>query len=289
MYGLGMNSFSITAKMSMIRKLLGNPSSATGLVIVVAYLAMALLAPVIVPGDPLKMHPADSLKPPHSQFWAGTDQFGRDVLSRIIFGARISLYVSCMSVGLATLIGGIIGSVVGYVGGRMDDLAMRIVDIMLSFPPLILALSIVAFLGSNMNNIIIALATTYTPIFIRMARGPAIALRETEFVQASIALGSRLPWITRKHIWPNIAPLIIIQASLALSWAILTEATLSFLGLGVQPPTPSWGTMLGEGRRFMTAAPWLAIFPGIAIALVVIGFNLLGDGLRDILDPRLRR
>ncbi len=284
-----MNSSSIAAKLSLIKRLLENPSSAVGLLIVLLYLIIAFFAPLIIPNDPLEMHPAASLKPPHSHFWAGTDQFGRDALSRIIFGARISLYVSFMSVGLATLIGGVIGSIVGYVGGRSDDLAMRIVDIMLSFPPLILALSIVAFLGPNMNNIIIALATTYTPIFIRMARGPAIALREMEFVQASIALGSGLPRIIRYHIWPNIIPLIIIQASLALSWAILTEAALSFLGLGVQPPTPSWGTMVGEGRRFMTGAPWLAIFPGIAITLIVTGFNLLGDGLRDILDPRLRK
>jgi peptide/nickel transport system permease protein len=284
-----MNNSSIIAKMEMVGKLLKNPSSAVGLVIVIIYLTMALLAPVIVPADPLKMNPADSLKPPNARFLAGTDQFGRDMLSRIIFGVRVSLYISLISVGLATLIGGIIGSVVGYIGGRMDDLIMRIVDIMISFPPLILALSIVAFLGSNINNIIIAIATTYTPIFIRMARGSAIALREVEFVQATIALGSSLPRIIRHHIWPNITPLIIIQASLALSWAILTEAALSFLGLGVQPPTPSWGAMLGEGRQFMVNAPWLAIFPGIAITLAVIGFNLLGDGLRDILDPRLRK
>lgn len=284
-----MNSLSVAIKVAMVRKLLGNPSSAVGLIIILLYLAMALLAPLIAPHDPLTMHPADSLKPPNSHFWAGTDQFGRDALSRIIFGARISLYVSFMSVGIATLIGGIIGSTVGYVGGGIDNLAMRIVDIMLSFPPLILALCIVAFLGPNSNNIIIALATTYTPIFIRMARGPAIALREMEFVQASIALGAGLPRIIWNHILPNIIPLIIIQTSLALSWAILTEAALSFLGLGVQPPTPSWGTMLGEGRRFMTAAPWLAIFPGITITLIVIGLNLLGDGIRDILDPRLRK
>ena len=273
---------------TIFKRILKSPSGISGVVIVLTYIIIASLAPLVAPYDPLAMHPADRLTSPNSRFLAGTDQFGRDMLSRILFGARTSLYFAFASVGIATLIGGLLGTAMGYIGGILDSLVMRVVDIMLSFPPLILALSLVAFLGSGPSNIIIALAVTYTPIFTRMARGPAIPLKEREFVQASIAAGAGLLRIIFKHILPNVIPLIIIQSSLALSWAILTEAALSFLGLGVQPPTPSWGAMLGEGRRFMIAAPWLAVFPGIAITIIVIGFNLLGDGLRDILDPRLR-
>jgi len=218
----------------------------------------------------------------------GTDEFGRDVFSRILRGATNSLKVSISAVFLASLAGIAIGALAGYIGGEFDNITMRIMDIFFAFPAILLALAIVAALGPGIRNTILAIAIVYTPIFARVARGPTLTVKSTEFVTAARSIGSRPTYILRKHILPNITAPLIVQVSLALSWAILTEAGLSYLGLGAQPPEPSWGSMLSDSRMMLELAPWLAIFPGIAIMLAVLGFNLFGDGLRDVFDPRLR-
>lgn len=259
-----------------------------GGVLVISYALMAITAPFIAPYDPLAMHPENRFHPPNIRHPGGTDQFGRDILSRLIYGARASLYVAVVSVGLAAVSGGFLGVILGYLGGKLDILLMRLMDILISFPPLILALSIVAFLGASAHNIIIALAVTYFPVFARMTRGETLSLKQREFVQAARAIGAGYSRIVLRHIMPNVLPVLLAQATLAFSWAILTEASLSFLGLGIQPPTPAWGAMLGEGKQFMLIAPWVAVFPGLAITTIVIGINLLGDRMRDVLDPRLR-
>jgi len=274
--------------MYLFKTILSSPDGFIGSALVFSYVLMAIAAPLIAPYDPLIMHPQDRFYPPSGRYLGGTDQFGRDILSRLIYGARASLCVAVVSVGLAAISGGFLGAVFGYLGGKLDILLMRLIDILISFPPLILALSIVAFLGASIHNVIVALAVTYFPVFVRMARGTAISLKQKEFVQAAQAIGAGHSWIVLHHIMPNVLPTLLAQATLAFSWAILTEAALSFLGLGVQPPTPSWGAMLGEGGQFMLIAPWIAIFPGLAIATIVIGINLLGDRIRDVLDPRLR-
>jgi len=272
----------------LFKTILKSPDGFIGSALVFSYMLIAIAAPLIAPYDPLAMHPQDRFYPPSVRYLGGTDQFGRDILSRLIYGARASLYVAFVSVGLAAVSGGFLGVIVGYLGGKVDILFMRLVDILISFPPLILALSIVAFLGASIHNVIAALAVTYLPIFVRMTRGMAISLKQKEFVQAAQAIGAGHSRVVLYHIMPNVLPILLTQATLAFSWAILTEASLSFLGLGVQPPTPSWGAMLGEGRQFMLIAPWIAIFPGLAIVTIVIGINLLGDRMQDVLDPRLR-
>ncbi|NOZ71790.1 MAG: ABC transporter permease, partial [Chloroflexi bacterium] len=226
---------------------------------------------------------------PSRQYLMGTDIFGRDAFSRVVRGATNSLKVGIISVSLASLVGIALGTLAGYIGGNFDNILMRIMDIFFAFPAILLALAIVAALGPGMRNTIIAISIVYMPIFARVARGPTLTVKSMEFITAAHSLGARGPYILRKHILPNITAPLIVQVSLALSWAILTEAGLSFLGLGSQPPEPSWGNMLSESRTMIELAPWLAIFPGLAIMLCVLGFNLLGDGLRDVLDPRLRR
>jgi len=218
----------------------------------------------------------------------GTDVQGRDVASRIIKGGTNSLYVVALSVSLATLFGTAIGVVSAYAGGFVDNVAMRVMDIFFAFPAILLALLVVTILGAGMNNTIVAIALVYTPIFARVARGPVLSLKETEFVVAANCMGMRHWRILLRHILPNTVAPIIVQVSLALSWALLTEAGLSFLGLGATPPEPSWGTMLSESTGIAEIAPWLLLFPGLAIMLSVLGFNLLGDSLRDALDPRMR-
>ena len=276
-------------KNTLLLRLLANPSGAIGTLLITIYLIAAVIGSFsCCPYPPDEQHVRDMLQPPNHQYIMGTDEFGRDVFSRILRGATNSLKVGISAVFLASLVGVTIGTLAAYIGGEFDNVIMRIMDIFFAFPAILLALAIVAALGPGIRNTILAIAIVYTPIFARVARGPTLSLKATEFVIAARSIGSRPTYILRKHILPNITAPLIVQISLALSWAILTEAGLSYLGLGAQPPEPSWGSMLSDSRMMMELAPWLAIFPGVAIMLAVLGFNLFGDGLRDVFDPRLR-
>ena len=228
------------------------------------------------------------MRQPERQQTLGQRALGRNLLARLVHGARLSLEVAFASVAAALTLGVILGLLAGYAGSRVDQILMRTMDVFFSFPAVLLALGIVAALGPHPANVVLAIAVVYTPIFARVVRGPVLALKEREFVEASRALGAPATRIVGRHILPNLASVLVVQTSIALSWAILTEASLSFLGLSAQPPTPSWGAMLNEGRLNLELAPHLAVFPGLAIMLAVLGFNLLGDGLRDALDPRQR-
>jgi peptide/nickel transport system permease protein len=264
------------------------PVAMAGAAIVAAYAVAALMAPVISPHDPSAMTPRSLLAPPGGAYPLGTDQFGRDLLSRLLYGTRVSLTVSVASVAFALAGGGGIGLASGHYGGRVDALLMRAMDVIFAFPAVLLAIAIMAAAGTALWTIIAAIAIVYTPQFARVSRASVLATRGLEYVEAAAALGAGTRRILARHILPNISAPVVVQTSLSLSLAILTESALSFLGLGTQPPTPSWGNMLAEARRLMMVAPWTAVFPGAAIALIVLGFNLLGDGLRDLLDPRLR-
>lgn len=259
-----------------------------GLALVALYLIVALFAGVLAPYSPIEQRAPERLQEPSANHIFGTDEFGRDILSRLMHGATSSLRIALLAVSLATLLGTTIGMLSGYAGGIADNAIMRVMDLFFAFPAILLALSIVAALGPGANNTILAIAVVYTPIFARVARAPVLATKEMEFVSAARCVGASHFRILMRHILPNIVAPIIVQVSLALSWAMLTEAALSFLGLGTQPPQPSWGSMLSESRRMMEIAPWMAVSPGMAIMLGVLGFNLLGDGLRDALDPRLK-
>jgi peptide/nickel transport system permease protein len=248
----------------------------------------AVLAPLISPYDPVAQNFDSTLQGPSGQFLLGTDMFGRDQLSRIIYGARISFMVGLISVGIALLAGGLLGLIAAYARGWLDNLIMRVMDVLLAFPFLLLTIAIMASFGTNLVNAMIAIGIVYTPSFARITRAATLGVMEQGFIEASRALGSSPTRMMLRHVLPNITGPLIVQTTLSLAFAILAEAALSFLGLGTQPPTPSWGLMLNEGRSFFNTAPWLAIFPGVAITLAVLGFNLLGDGLRDALDPRLR-
>ena len=264
------------------------PLAVAGVVIVTAYLLAAAASPAISPDDPLRMHPDALLAPPGGGHPFGTDQFGRDLLTRLLYGARASLAVAFGSVALALAGGGTAGILGGYYGGALDNVLMRAMDVIFAFPAVLLAIAIMAVAGTAVSNVVVAIGIVYTPQFARVVRASVLETRGLEYVDAARALGAGTPRILARHLLPNISAPLIVQTSLSLSFAILTESALSFLGLGTQPPTPSWGNMLAEARRFMVTAPWTAVFPGAAIALIVLGFNLLGDGLRDLLDPRLR-
>ncbi len=270
-------------------RLLRNPSGLIGLCIIILFVAVALLAAfTISPFPPAAQHVKDRLTGPSQTYLLGTDLFGRDLASRLMEGAKNSLYVASLSVLLASFLGISLGLMAGYLGHWPDNLIMRIMDVFFAFPALLLALLVITVLGSGLNNTVLAIGIVYTPIFARVARGPVLAVKEMEFVQAGRSLGANPLRLILKHILPNILAPLLVQISLALSWSLLTEAGLSFLGLGVQPPAASWGVMLSESRGIAERAPWLMFFPGAAIALGVLGFNMLGDGLRDVLDPKTR-
>jgi peptide/nickel transport system permease protein len=271
------------------RRLFGNQAAAIGLVIVTVFVLLALTADLLPLRNPLQIVGSSRMAGPSWALPLGADTFGRDILSRIVFGARLSLQVSVVSVAIALVVGSALGLIAGYAGGWPDQIIMRTMDVLFAFPTVLLALGIVAALGPNPANVIIAIGIVYTPIFARVVRGPVLAVKEREFVEAARAIGARATRIISRHVLPNLMSVLIVQTSIALSWAVLTEASLSFLGLSAQPPAPSWGSMLNEGRQNLELAPHMAIFPGLAIMLVVLGFNLLGDGLRDVLDPRSRR
>ena len=269
------------------RAVLREPVALIGLAMVLTYFAVALFVGWLPLRDPLQLS-IQRLAAPSAEFPLGTDALGRDLLSRILFGARLSVQVAVISVAIATVVGGMLGLVSGYLGGIADLVIGRVMDVFFAFPAILLALGIVAALGPDPRNVIIAIAVVYTPIFSRVVRGPVLELKEREFVQAARALGATQTRIVVRHIVPNLLSTLIVQVSLALSWAVLTEGALSFLGLSAQPPAPSWGVMLNEGRQYLEFATHLAVFPGIAIMIAVLGFNLLGDGLRDALDPQRR-
>jgi peptide/nickel transport system permease protein len=259
-----------------------------GAAIVLLCVAVAVLAPLLAPYGPEETHPNWKLFAPNEYFAFGTDEFGRDILSRVIFGARISLEVGLISVSLALTLGACAGLLAGFFGGWLDGLTMRCMDVLFAFPAILLAIGIMAVLGSGIANAMLAIGIVYAPSFARLARASVLSLREMEFVQAARVLGLGELAILVRHVVPNVLGPMIVQTSFSLSTAILTEASLSFLGLGTPPSIPSWGSMLSSSRRYVELDPWPAIFPGLAIMLLVLGFNLFGDGLRDVLDPRLR-
>ena len=257
-----------------------------GLAIVLAFVLVAVLAPVIAPQDPLQTSWSAVRKAPSAQYLFGTDDIGRDVLSRVIWGARASLLAGLVSVCIAMALGVPIGLLAGYLGGWVDGVISRLTDSMLAVPFLILAIALAAFLGPSLTNAMMAIGVSSTPIFIRLTRGQVLSVKVEDFVEAARAVGNP-PWrIALRHILPNILPPLIVQATLAIAAAIIAEASLSFLGLGQQPPAPSWGSMLNTAKNYVDNAPWMAIWPGVSIFLLVLSFNLLGDGLRDALDPK---
>jgi peptide/nickel transport system permease protein len=269
-----------------VRRFIKRPAAVAGLVVVVVFIAVALLAPFLAPFDPIKTSWTLIRKAPSAANWMGTDENGRDVLSRVMWGARASMLAGVVSVSIAAGIGVPVGLIAGFVGGKTDMLLGRLVDAMLACPFLILAIALAAFLGPSLENAMIAIGITAAPVFMRVSRGATMDAATNEYVEAARALGNPAWRVALRHILPNIVPPVMVQATLAIAGAIIAEASLSFLGLGQQPPAPSWGSMLNAAQRFLTQAPWLAIFPGAAIFLCVLSFNLVGDGLRDALDPR---
>jgi peptide/nickel transport system permease protein len=270
------------------RRLTKRKGAVLGLVIIAVFVAVAILAPVLAPYDPIRQSWSSIRKPPSIEHWFGTDESGRDLISRVIFGARASLLAGVVSISIALSLGIPLGLLAGYGGKWTDALISRITDAMLACPFLILAIALAAFLGPSLQNAMIAIGLTATPIFVRLTRGQVLAVKVEDYVEAARAVGNPPTRIALKHILPNILPALIVQATISVATAIIAEASLSFLGLGQQPPTPSWGSMLNTAQRFLTNAPWMAIWPGLAIFLVVLSFNMVGDGLRDALDPKER-
>jgi len=271
------------------RRILRTPPILAGGAVVLAFTLLAVAAPLLAPHEPDRTHLLLRLKPPGADgFPLGTDAFGRDVLSRLLFGARISLQVGVWSVALGGGIGVFLGLVGGYTGGWVDAVLGRLADIIMAFPAILLALAIVAAIGPSLGNSILAIAVTLIPRFSRVIRGVVLALRAREFVQAAHAIGGTPTRVILRHVLPNVLSPVIVLASLSVGTSILVEASLSFLGLGVPPPTPTWGSMITDGKQYMDLAPWIAGCSGVCIMAVVLGFNLLGDGLRDVLDPQLK-
>jgi peptide/nickel transport system permease protein len=265
-----------------------NPGAIAGLVIVLFVLCAAIFAPLLSPADPLAQNLALGATAPSWHHPLGTDKLGRDLLSRMLYGARISIRIGFVAVGLAISVGTTIGLFAGYARGRVDAVLMSAMDLMLAFPPIILAIAITTILGPSITNVMIAVGIVYIPQYARLCRSSVLAVRELEYVEAARALGALVPRILTRHILPNILAPLLVQATLGIATAELEAAGLSYLGLGARPPAPEWGAMLNDARDYWLSAPWALIFPGSAITLIVLGFNLLGDGLRDALDVRLR-
>ncbi|UCH27218.1 MAG: ABC transporter permease [Trueperaceae bacterium] len=276
-----------TPSRKVLRRFFRHRGGVLGALLMFSLIVIAVFAPQVAPFDPLAVSPFDALLPPSTEHWMGTDTLGRDMLSRVIFGSRISLRLGLVSVSIALTIGVIVGSLAGYIGGRVDDVLMRIIDVLLAFPSLILALLAVFALGPGLTNAMIAVGISAIPSYARVTRGEVLSAKENLYVQAAEAVGAPALVIMFRHILPNIIAPNIVIAALGTGTAILAGSALSFLGLGAQAPTPEWGLMLAQGRGFMQLAWWLSFFPGFAIMLTVMSLNLLGDGLRDVLDPRL--
>ncbi len=270
------------------RDFLRNPILVLALLLVLLQLLAAVFAPVLAPFDPVAQAVEARMAPPDAQYLLGTDKLGRDVLSRILYGYRSSLGIALSAVAMALLIGGSMGIWAGYKSGWVDRMVMRTADVLFAFPIILLAIGVIAIMGTNTTATVVAIGVVYAPIFARLMRAPTLVLRGADYVHAARSFGSGDLRIIVRHILPNLMSVVLVQASLSLSTAILLEASLSFLGIGAQPPAPSLGRMLSEGREYMFMAPWASIFSGLAILLASLGFNLLGDGLRDRLDPRLR-
>ena len=273
--------------MAMLKAILAHPSGRICAAIIVLYALLALLGALgLTPHDPVQQFRIDRLKPPSATYWMGTDLFGRDTLSRLMVGIGQSFVIAFASVGLAALAGSLIGLFAGWWGGWADGVLMRMMDVLLAFPAILLALLIIAIVGPGTFTSVAAIAIVYTPIFARVVRGPTLSLKRRDFVDAAHTFGSSQTYILSRHLLLNLVAPLTVQVTLALAWALLTEAGLSFLGLGTQPPAPSLGLMMSEARNLMQQAPWLLAFPGLTIMLGILGFNLFGDALRDILDPR---
>ncbi|WP_049928401.1 nickel transporter permease [Halopiger goleimassiliensis] len=268
-----------------VRTLLSSPLTLAGMAIVTALLAVAAIGPTVVPHDPTTQDLANSLQPPSTAHPLGTDELGRDVLARLVYGARISLGIAVAVTAVRLVLGTTIGLLAGYVGGRVDEALMRLVDVQLAFPGLVLALVIAGILGPSLRNVLIALAVVGWGSYARLVRGSVLSTKEREFVRAARLLGASRTQIVTRHLLPNVVSPVVVLATLNLGTVVLATAGLSFIGLGAQPPTPEWGTMLSDGRHYLRDAWWIANAPGVAIMLTVLGFNLLGDGLRDVLDP----
>jgi peptide/nickel transport system permease protein len=269
-----------------LHRLARRRAALVGLAVVVFFVAVALAAPLVAPVDPLATDWRAVRKPPSALHFFGTDELGRDVLARLIWGARASLMAGLVSVSIAVTVAVPLGLVSGYLGGAVDALLMRVVDAMLAIPFLVLAIALAAFLGPSLTNAMIAIGVVQTPIFTRLTRAQTLAVKHEDYIEAARAVGNPHRRILLRHILPNILAPILVQATLAIAAAIIAEASLSFLGLGQQPPAPSWGSMLNTASHFLSQAPWMALWPGLAIFSLVLSFNLLGDGLRDALDPR---
>jgi peptide/nickel transport system permease protein len=266
-----------------------NPGAVFGAVILVLLVLVALFAPLLAPYDPLKVNMRQGLLPPNAEYLMGTDEMGRDVLSRLLFGARISLQIGFISLAIAGSAGIVLGVIAGYYGGWIDNVVSRATDILMAFPDLLLALLVVAVLGPSLRNAMIAVGIAGIPSYVRLVRGMTLSVRDTDYVLGARAVGCYDRRIIWRYMLPNVLPPLIVMATLGIAGAILSAAGLSFIGLGAQRPTPEWGAMLSTGRDYMRSAWWITIFPGMAIMITVLSLNMMGDGLRDALDPRLRR
>jgi peptide/nickel transport system permease protein len=275
-------------RQAWLRSLLRQRLALTGLVIVAFFVVVAIIGPTVAPYGFSAQHVRDRLQPPSPSYLLGTDEFGRDILSRLLFGAAISFQVGIISVGISGAAGILLGLVAGYVGGWLDAVLTLVMDVLFAFPAILLAIAIIAMLGSSLPNVMLAIGIVNTPTFMRVVRGSTLSLKKATFVEAAVSLGAPTLRVLASHVFPNLTAPLIVLASLNFAFAVLAEASLAYLGLGNKPPSPSWGSMVSSSYGFLETAPWAPLFPGTAIALAVLGFNLLGDGLRDALDPRLR-
>jgi peptide/nickel transport system permease protein len=259
-----------------------------GVIIVAIFLLVAFIGPFFAPYGPTQQLPADRLQAPSTTHLFGTDQFGRDILSRLLYGARISFQVGVIAVGISAVIGVVLGMVAGYFGGVLDSMISLLMDVLFAFPTILLAIALMTMLGNSLANVMIAIGVVNAPTFMRVVRGSVLSVRQTTYVESATSIGAGTGRIMRLHVFPNITAPLIVHASLNFAAAVLTEASLAYLGLGNRPPSPSWGSMVSDSYGMLQLAPWAAVVPGVAIGITVLGFNLLGDGLRDALDPRLR-
>jgi len=272
----------------VVRRLLRSVPFVTGGIVIVVMVVVSLAAPLITSYNPIRMSPADRFQPPSAQHPFGTDQLGRDVLSRVLHGGRLSLPMGVVPIAVAAVIGTVLGLLVGYFGRTLDLLVMRVMDVWIAFPPILLAMAVVTVLGTGLTNIMIALGIAWIPYYTRMVRGSVLAAKERTYVDAARALGGRDLRIITRHVLPNVLAPVMVMATMGVANAILAGAALSFLGLGAQAPAPEWGTSLADARQFIRQAWWIGFFPGLAIAITVLGANLMGDGIRDALDPKLK-